>query len=54
MQERATPAPEIKLYALVRDAQGRPKVDDPQSMPPEVVATLSPEDRAYLGLAEEN
>jgi len=44
------PQPEIRVFALVRDAEGRPKVDDPSKLPPEVVAALTPVDKAYLGL----
>lgn len=44
--------PKVKGYALVRDAAGRPKVDDPASLPPEVVKTLTPEDRRWLGLED--
>ena len=49
---RQSPTPKLKLFALVRDRDGRPKVDDPSTLPPEIVAALSPEDRAYLGLEE--
>lgn len=44
------PSPKLRVFALVRDAEGRPKVDDPASLPPEIMSTLSAEDRAHLGL----
>lgn len=38
----------IKAYGLVRDKNGRPKVDDVTAIPPEVWETLSEEDKRYL------
>jgi len=35
-------------YGLVRDAQGRPCVDDLKTMPLEVWEKLTEEDKAYL------
>lgn len=42
-----------QLYGLVRDAQGRPKVDDPKNLPVQIRAVLTPQDKAYLGLGKE-
>lgn len=38
----------IKAYALVRDKHGRPKVDDPSTLPPEIINALSKEDLEYI------
>lgn len=42
--------PKVTLFALVRDRDGNPKVDDPKALPPEIISALSESDRAYLGL----
>lgn len=44
--------PKLELYALVRDKDGRPKVDDPHNLPPQIKAALTAEDLAFLGLEE--
>jgi len=38
------------MYGLVRDKNGRPKVDDPKSLHPEQIKMLTPEERVELGL----
>ena len=48
--ESLIPQPEFRAFGLVRDKDGRPKVDDPSSLPPEVVAMLSKEDKEWLSL----
>lgn len=42
------PTPQIRAFALVRDAHGRPKIDDPDNCPPEILAMLTPEEREAL------
>lgn len=44
------PEPEFRALGLVRDKNGRPKVDDPASLPDEIKAMLSEEDKAWLSL----
>ena len=46
----AVPEPEIRVIALVRDKDGRPKVDDPRSLPQQIIDQLSQEDREWLSL----
>jgi hypothetical protein len=44
-----------QLFGLVRDATGRPKVDgDPRDLPPQIKAMLTPADRQYLGMSEDD
>lgn len=42
----------MKGYSLVRDKHGRPKVDDPSTLPPQILMMLSDDDLEYLGLKE--
>lgn len=42
------PRPQVRGYALVRDAQGNPKIDDPDSLPEEIRAMLTPEERRAI------
>lgn len=44
------PRPKIEMYGLVRDKNGKPKVDNPQNLHPEQVKMLTPEERVELGL----
>jgi len=37
-------------YGLVRDRNGKPKIDDPSKLHPSVVAMLTEQERAELGL----
>jgi len=46
--EAITSPAEVKLIAIVRDKDGNPKFDDPDNVPPEILAALSPEDIDYL------
>lgn len=46
--------PKVKGSGIVRDAQGRPKVDDPSKLTPEILAAMTDEDLEYLGLKKEN
>ena len=42
---RGLPTPKIKAYALVRDANGVPKIDgDPRNMPNEIKDMLTPQE----------
>lgn len=38
----------FKAFVLVRDAQGKPKVDDPQNLPPEILAALTEEEKQEI------
>lgn len=43
------PAPKVKVFGLVRDKHGRPRVDGkPEDLPDEIKSLLTPEDWAYL------
>jgi hypothetical protein len=45
--------PKKVLFGLVRDKDGRPKVDgNPDHLPPQIKAMLTQEDRDYLGMKE--
>lgn len=48
MTDIAIPTPQIRAFALVRDANGRPKIDDPANCAPEILAMLTPEEREEL------
>lgn len=51
MDARNTPKSETRLYGLVRDKHGRPKIDgDPTQLPQELIALLTPAERAELGV----
>ncbi len=39
---------EARLFALVRDKDGRPKIDNPETLPPEIRAMLTPEERKEI------
>lgn len=42
------PAGKFKGFALVRDKDGNPKVDDPDNLPPEIYNALTDKDKEYL------
>lgn len=42
--------PQYKGVVLVRDAQGKPKVDDPGNMPPAMVMMLTEAEKTELGV----
>lgn len=44
--------PKVKLYGIVRDKNGKPKVDDPSTLHPAQIAMLTKEEREELGLKE--
>ena len=45
--------PKVKLYGLVRDANGLPKIDgDPNELHPAIKAMLTPEEREELGVSD--
>ena len=46
------PRPKLKLYGLVRGADGAPKIDDPKALHPLQVAMLTKEERSALGLTK--
>ena len=46
MQTRAIP----KIYALVRDKDGRPKIDDPENLHPAIAAMLTEAEKAEFGV----
>jgi hypothetical protein len=37
-------------FGLVRDRDGRPKIDDPSNLHPAIVAMLTPQERVDLGI----
>jgi len=43
--------PEIKMFALVRDKNGKPKIDgDPNELPAPIKALLTEDERQELGV----
>jgi len=43
--------PECKIFALVRDKHGKPKIDgDPKNLPAPIKALLTDEERQELGV----
>ena len=49
--EKTSTKPEVKLYGLIRDKDGKPKIDgDPRNLHPAISAMLTPEERAELGI----
>jgi len=41
--------PKVQMFALIRDKDGRPKVDgNPDDLPEAIKSMLTPEDWAYL------
>ena len=47
MDHKSAPA-ETKLIGIIRDKDGNPRFDDPNNVPPEVLAALTPKDIEYL------
>ena len=46
-----TQAPKIVMYGLVRDKNGKPKIDgDPRDLPEQIRAMLTPQERQELGV----
>lgn len=45
--------PKVKAYGIVRDVNGRPKVDDINALAPEHIAAMTDEDLDYLGIKKE-
>ncbi len=50
MQQVKLPKPKMTLYGLVRDSNGRPKVNDPAALHPAQIALLTPAEREELGV----
>lgn len=46
----SAPKVKIKAFAIVRDKDGNPKVDNPDTLPKEIIDALSEKDKAYLKL----
>lgn len=44
------PAAKVQLFGLVRDKDGNPRIDDPENLPPQIAAMLTPEERATYGV----
>ena len=38
-------------YGLVRDKAGNPKIDDPSTLPPEIISMLTKDEKISFGLA---
>lgn len=52
--QTALPKPRVQGFGLVRDKDGRIKADgDPNRWPAEVLAQLTAEERAYLGVRKD-
>lgn len=53
MIHAVSPKPKVKLYGLVRDKDGKPKIDgDPRDLPPQIKAMLTRQEKRELGLEE--
>jgi hypothetical protein len=50
MIELGLSKPKVVMYAIVRDKNGRPKVDDPSTLHPEQIKMLTPQECADLGI----
>lgn len=50
MNQTTAPRPKVRLFGLVRDKDGNPKVDDPHNLPPEIKAMLTEAERKRLGI----
>jgi len=42
------PPGKFKAFALVRDKDGKPKIDDPKNCPPEILEMLTDEEKEEL------
>ena len=42
----------MKLYGLVRDKNGKPKIDDPSKVRPQIAAMMTAEERAEFNIPE--
>ena len=41
----AIPAPKVQMFALVRDKNGKPKIDgDPKTLHPGIISMMTPEE----------
>ena len=50
-QTSAASAPQIKFYGLIRDKQGKPKLDgDPKDLHPAIKEMLSDSEKQELGI----
>jgi len=46
-----TPAPKVQYFGLVRDKNGKPKIDgDPKQLHPAILAMLTDAEKAELGV----
>lgn len=52
MPDTAIAKPKVVMYGLVRDKDGRPKIDDPENLPPPIAEMLTPEERAEFGVKD--
>lgn len=48
--DQALTNPEVQIFGLVRDAEGRPKIDDPSTLHPAQKVMMTPEERAEFGV----
>lgn len=44
------PPPVVQMFALVRDKDGKPLVDDPKTLHPAIAAMLTEAEKAELGV----
>jgi len=50
----AGPKPKVEMYGLIRDKNGKPKVDgNPDDLPQQIKDMLTPDDWAYLKEAKD-
>ena len=43
-------APKVKMYGIVRDSEGRPRIDDPSSLHPVQKQMLTQDERNVFGI----
>lgn len=49
--QAALPRAKVQAFGLVRDANGKPKIDgDPRDLPDQIKAMLTPQERQELGV----
>lgn len=50
MPDTSMPKTKVVMFGLVRDADGNPKIDDPENLPPQIAEMLTPEERVRYGV----
>lgn len=49
-ETQLTPQPKVQMFGIVRDSQGKPRIDDPSTLHPVQKQMLTAEERAELGI----